>query len=110
MGGGKSGQIANTSDSFGAYFSTTASPMYVAGTLSNFTIHFAVAVSKATTVTVQKNGSNTAITCPIASGGTTCSDGTHTVAFAVTDTLLVRLDGYSGSNNGTNPAWSATYG
>jgi len=57
---------------------------------------------------VQKNGASTAIACTIPNGGNTCSDNTHAVAFAASDTILVRAS-YFGFNSGTNPSWSATY-
>jgi hypothetical protein len=91
------------------YNSTAAATsMFVAGTLSNFTVHLSVAVTKARTFVVSKNGTNTAITCTIAAAATTCTDSTHTAAFAASDTILVTAS-YSGSNNATNPTWSGTY-
>ena len=87
---------------------TSATPMIQAGTLRNFTVHTTANVSKTTVVTVEKNGASTAITCTLAKNTNTCSDNTHTVAFAASDTILVH-GSYSGYNSGTNPSWSATY-
>jgi hypothetical protein len=90
------------------YARATATPMIQAGNLSHFTAHFTANVSKSTVLVVEKNGANTAITCTVASGANTCSDNTHTIAFAASDTILVHAT-YSGPNTGTNPSWIATY-
>ena len=58
---------------------------------------------------VEKNGASTAITCTVAKSSNTCSDNTHTVAFAASDTILVHGSWSGGYNSGTNPSWSATY-
>jgi hypothetical protein len=102
------GNIANTSFNMSLYNATTAQLMFEAGTLSNFTVHFRANVDKTTTLTVQKNGANTVVTCNVAIGSNTCSDTTHTVAFAASDDIRITAS-YSGANAGTNPSWSATY-
>jgi len=108
VGGGLAGAIANSSFNMSLYNATTVQPMIQAGTLSSFTVHFTANVTKDTTLTVQKNGVATTVTCLVASGSNTCSDSTHTVAFAASDTILVAAT-YSGANSGTNPSWNATY-
>ena len=90
------------------YNATTAQVVFQAGVLSKFSIHFTAAVSKATTVTVQRNGAATTVTCSLAVGATTCSDTTHTQAFSASDTILV-VATYSAANTATNPSWSASY-
>jgi hypothetical protein len=82
--------------------------VWYAGTLSNFTFKTSAVTSKAWTVTVFKNGAATAITCTVASGAQTCSDSTHSVAFAVTDQIQVQVT-YSGNGGGGFSAWSGTY-
>ena len=91
------------------YAQQSPTPMIQAGTLRNFTVHFTSSVSKTTTMVVEKNGASTAITCTVAKSSNTCSDNTHTVAFAASDTILVRGSWSGGYNSGTNPSWSATY-
>jgi hypothetical protein len=108
VGGGVAGGIANNGFRMSLYAQLTATPMVRAGTLSNFTAHFAAAVTKNTTLTVQRNGAATSVTCTVLSGGTACTDGIHTAAFAASDTLGV-VATYLGSNGGTNPSWNATY-
>ncbi len=76
--------------------------------LRNFTVHFTANVTKSTVLVVEKNGASTTITCTVTTGNNTCSDNTHTLAFAASDTILIKAS-YSGGNKGTNPSWSATY-
>lgn len=109
MGGGFGGSIwTNYSFQMSLYAQTSPTPMIQAGTLRNFTVHFTTNANTNTTLTVQKNGANTAITCTVAKNTNTCSDNTHTVTFAASDTVLVNAT-YSGSLRATNPSWSATY-
>ena len=108
VGGGVGGGIGPLGFNMSLYAQTTPTPMIQAGTLRNFTAHFTAPVSVNTVLTVQKNGANTAITCTVAAKASTCSDTTHTVAFAASDTVLVHAT-YTGSNTGTNPSWNAMY-
>ena len=108
VGGGLGGGIGSGTFTMSLYAQATATPMIVAGTLSHFTVHFTANVSKETVLVVEKNGASTAITCTVAPTNKTCSDNTHTVVFAASDTVLVKAT-YFGSNGGTNPSWSATY-
>ena len=108
IGGGFAGSIGSNKFEMSLYNETKATPVFVAGTLSHFTVHFTVGVSRETKMKVEKNGVATGVECTIASGGNTCSDTTHTATFAPSE-LLVVTGSYSGSNSGTNPTWSATY-
>lgn len=108
VGGGIGGGIGASSFNMSLYAQATATPMIQAGTLRNFTVHFTANVSANTVLTVQKNGASTAITCTVLKSTNTCTDATHSVAFAASDTILVHAT-YSGANSGTNPSWSATY-
>jgi hypothetical protein len=91
------------------YAQTTPTPMIVAGTLSHFTVNFFAAVSASTVLVVEKNGVATSITCTVPAGGKTCSDATHTVSFAPSETVLVHATYAGVLNSGTNPSWSANY-
>ena len=109
MGGGFGGYIySNYSFQMSLYSQVSPTPMIQAGTLRNFTVHFSNNVNTNTTLTVEKNGVGTSLSCTIAKNTNTCSDNTHTVAFNASDTVLVRAT-YSGSLKATNPSWSATY-
>ena len=90
------------------YAQITPTPMIQAGTLRNFTVHFTTNANTNTTLVVEKNGVATGITCTVAKNTNTCSDNTHTAAFAASDTVLVHGT-YPGSLRATNPSWSATY-
>jgi Fe-S cluster assembly iron-binding protein IscA len=62
------------------------SVMPVEGTFNNMRIVIDFATTtKSYTATFRKNGTNTALTCTIAAGDTTCSDVTHSVSVAVGD-------------------------
>jgi hypothetical protein len=100
------------------------SPLTVAGTLSNFTVHI-VNLSGAPAganiaFTVLKNGADTAATCtllnaqipfvivgdyPVAS----CSDTTHTVSFAAGDEIAVKIAPTASVPNGYIVNWAAAY-
>ena len=108
VGGGIGGNVGIAGFNMSLYAQSTPTPMIQAGTLRNFTVHFAAPVSLSTMLTVQRNGSNTAITCTVTAKASSCSDTTHTVAFAASDTVLVHA-AYFGINTATNPSWSATY-
>jgi hypothetical protein len=107
VGGGFAGVVPNSNFTVGLYNESGAVPMISPGTLSNFTFTFRANTSKYT-VTVQKNGVNTAITCTILSSAKSCSDTTHTVTFAQSDTVLV-VASNGGDNSSTNPAWHGDY-
>jgi hypothetical protein len=108
VGGGVGGGIGLSGFSMSLFAQTTPTAMAQAGTLSNFTVHFTAAVSTSTVLAVQKNGIATAITCTVSKGANTCSDTTHTVTFAASDTILIHAT-YAGINTATNPSWSASY-
>jgi hypothetical protein len=108
VGGGIGGKLEEDGFSMSLYAQISPTPMIQAGTLSHFTVHFSANVSESTVLVVRKNGGSTAITCTVAKNTKTCSDNTHAVAFAASDTILVHA-AYSNSNNATNPSWSATY-
>jgi Concanavalin A-like lectin/glucanases superfamily len=108
VGGGIGGTIPPNSFNMSLYAQTTPTPMIESGTLSHFTVHFTANVSKNTVLIVRRNGAGTTITCTVVQNTNTCSDNTHTVAFAASDAILVHAT-YSGPNSGTNPSWSAPY-
>jgi hypothetical protein len=108
--GGISGSILLDLGGFNMSLSaqTTPTPLPLAGTLAHFTVRFATSVSANTVLVVQKNGVNTAVTCTVPKGGSSCSDNADTATFAQGDAVLVHAS-YSGLNSATSPAWSATY-
>ena len=108
VGGGIGGAIGIGSFNMSLYAQASATPMIQAGTLRDFTVHFTADVSTNTVLVVDKNGAATTITCTVLKSANTCSDATHTVAFAASDTILVHAT-YTGMNTATNPSWSATY-
>jgi hypothetical protein len=108
VGGGFAGSINNSKFEMSLYAEEHGTPMIQAGTLSHFTAHFTEPVSKETTLLVRKNGASTAAKCVMKNGEKACADNTDTVVFAASDLIVVEGT-YSGSNNGTNPSWSATY-
>lgn len=75
----------------------TGNPMPFACTGKNLFVVLGTTPSASTTDTfnLQKNGSNSGVTCTITNPATTCSDTTHTIAFAAGDTWL--LDGITGA-------------
>jgi len=109
VGGGFGGSIwTNYGFQMSLYSQVIPTPMIQAGTLSELHRSLHDQRQHDTTLTVEKNGVSTSITCTVARNTNTCSDNTHTVAFAASDTVLVRAN-YSGSLRATNPSWSATY-
>ena len=87
-----------------------ASPVAVAGPLTDFSAHAGSAVSgTGVTLTVLKNGSATAVKCTIASGASSCTDSTDTVSFAITDTIAVEIQNGSGTFV-RNVAWTGQLG
>lgn len=103
---------AGTAGSQNVYASATeaASPVPIAGTLSNFSVHTGTAVSGGNLIlTVLKNGIATSITCTIASGTSSCSDSTDTVALTTAATIAVEIQNSSG-NFVRNVAWTAQLG
>jgi Flp pilus assembly pilin Flp len=88
-----------------------------ATTLSNFSVTLGSACtsggdscSATLTITVMKNGSPTGITCSIPAGSTTCSDTTHTAAFAVNDKLNIRTSRNTGGPDNTHTgSWTVNH-
>ncbi len=65
-----------------------------AGTLSKLRVNVTTAPGaspRGWTIYVRKNGVNTTVTCSIGTGATSCTDITHTVTFAATDTLSLGI-------------------
>ena len=56
IGGGFAGSIGSNKFEMSLYNETKATPVFVAGTLSHFTVHFTVGVSRETKMKVEKNG------------------------------------------------------
>jgi lysophospholipase L1-like esterase len=90
------------------YAQVIPTPMIQAGTMEHFAVHFTANVNTNTTLVVEKNGVPTSITCTVPKNSNSCSDNTHTAAFAASDLVLVKAT-YSGSLRATNPSWSAIY-
>jgi hypothetical protein len=87
-----------------------ASPVPIDGTLSHFSAHAGSAVGgSGVTLTLLKNGSATTITCTIASGGSACSDSTHSVTLTTSDVIAVRIANGTGTFV-RNVAWTAQLG
>jgi hypothetical protein len=77
------------------------------GNQENFTITLGTSLPSNATLqaTVYKNGAATAITCTVAAFGTTCSDTTDVVPFAVNDKVAVLV-----TRAGTSTAvWDSTF-
>jgi len=86
--------------------------MPVAGTLKNFFLRRDTPLAGGTSIayTVRKNGADTAVTCTITtvSGASTCSDLTHSVAFAAGD--LISIGAVRTGTPTTQPTrWTAQY-
>jgi hypothetical protein len=60
------------------------------------------------TVTVRKNGASTAVTCSVTNPNLTCTDTTHSVAFAAGDLLDILVVGISTPTT-ARITWVATY-
>jgi hypothetical protein len=71
-----------------------------AGTASKliFRLGGTLSGSQTATLTLRKNGVDTAITCTIPNNGSSCTDFTHTATFADGDTFSIRYN-ESGSPN-----------
>jgi hypothetical protein len=108
VGGGIGGPIGLGGFNMSLYAQTAPTLMIQAGRLSHFTAHFTANASTSTVLVVLKNGLPTTISCTVAKNTNSCSDATHAVAFAATDTVLVHA-GYLGFNSATNPSWNASY-
>jgi hypothetical protein len=77
------------------------------GNQENFTVTLGTSLPSSATLqaTVYKNGAATAITCQVAAYGTTCSDTTDVVPFAVNDKVAVLV-----TRAGTSTAtWDSTF-
>jgi hypothetical protein len=84
--------------------------MPAAGTLQNFYVFVQTApgAGASWTLTVRKTGAATAVTCTIAGTAQTCSDTTHTAAFAAGDLISVGIAS-SGSPPVTPGRWAAQF-
>lgn len=64
-------------------------PSAIAGTISNLVVNFPTVLSTGSyALTLNVNGSATALTCTITSASTSCTDATHNVSVAVGDILM----------------------
>ena len=85
----------------------------VAGTLSNLRIRLAAnnAVSSSTyTFTVRKTGVNTAVTCQIGNGQSSCVDSTHSVAFLAGDLISISaVPSATQPTDSLDVRWTAKY-
>jgi hypothetical protein len=87
-----------------------ASPVPIAGTLSNFSVHAGSGIAASgVTLTLLKNGSATSVTCTISSGGSACSDSSHTVSLTTSDVIAVKIQNGTGTFV-RNVAWTAQLG
>lgn len=88
-------------------------PLPVAGTISNFYFHTqgASATTAITPITLFVNGVATNITCNVPSGGSSCSDTTHTATITAGQAVTVENAGTAGANDIMNGvSWSAQIG
>jgi hypothetical protein len=87
-------------------------PMPVAGTLKNLFLRLDAALAGGTSIayTVRKSGAATTVTCTIttAGGAATCSDLTHSVAFAAGDLISIGTT-RTGAVAATGTRWTAQY-
>lgn len=85
--------------------------MAVAGTLANFYVKFtnAPGVGTSKTITVRKNGSDTACAVTIADAATTGSDTSNSVAFSVGDTLSLKIADSGSPGNPGDMTYMASY-
>jgi hypothetical protein len=83
-----------------------------AGTLQNFYVFIqaAPAANRSWTFTVRNTGADTAVTCTITAGTQSCSDLTHTAAFAAGDLIAVHVTASTPAPAGTPGQWTAVYG
>jgi len=84
--------------------------MPVAGTVQNL-YAFVQVVPGGTatwTLTIRKNGANTAVTCTIQPAALSCSDNTHTASFVAGDLIAVLVTS-SGAPAATPGQWTAVY-
>jgi hypothetical protein len=82
-----------------------------AGTVKNFyfVIDTTPAAARSWTLTVRKNGANTAVTCTISNPNTSCSDLTHSVAFVAGDFISVAITASAPAPGGTPGRWTAQF-
>ncbi len=83
-------RYAHHYESNGEQFAEFALPQ--AGRLGNLSVACATAISSGTnTITLRKNGKNTALACVLGVGTSTCTDTADVVDFAADDTLDVKI-------------------
>jgi len=115
-GGGNDTQPSTSSTSYTSPFqdgasttkSTITQRMPTAGTLSQLGVTLGVSPgpSNSYTMTVEINNTASSVTCSINSNSSTCTDTSHTVAFAAGDTLTLRITPNS-SPSVTSVRWTA---
>lgn len=82
-----------------------------AGTVKNFyfVIDTTPASGRSWTLTVRKNGADTAVTCTINNPNTSCSDTTHSVAFAAGDFIAVAITASTPAPGGVPGRWTSQF-
>lgn len=98
--GGSTGHTPNSAEL------EAANPMPAAGTLSNFVVRLdtapgAAASGKSWTLTVEKNGADTALTCTISETGQTGADLSHSVSYVAGDRISVKATPANTPSTGT---------
>lgn len=94
--GNSSATTTNTTQFFTPYGLITSvsvgTPLPIAATVKNMYVTTVNAPTGVQTddLTVQKNGSDTTITCRITGAATTCNDTTHTASFVAGDTINIK--------------------
>jgi hypothetical protein len=80
------------------------------GSLTNLKvlINNAPGAGNSWTITVRKNGASTSVTCTISNPNTSCTDTTHSVTFAASDSLSLLVAGASGPT-AARMSWVANF-
>ena len=95
------------SQNVGTASSAVQAPLPVAGTITNLRARLASGAPSAVTLTLQVGGADKALTCQIASAGTSCADTVagHAVTVAAGDLIDVKVAHATGSLSGV--VWTA---
>jgi hypothetical protein len=116
LGGGTPLQVSGNATQFEPLFYGIVDPteanvqqaVGVDGSLSRFSVRLSTApTGMPMTFTVRKNGADTAVTCTVAVGQSSCQDTVDSATFAAADLIAVRSAGGSMVNPKMN--WTAKY-
>jgi hypothetical protein len=99
-------EVANTNESIVQH------EMTVGGTLSQLRIRLEAnnaPASSSHTFVVRRNGVDTAVTCQIGSGSSSCSNSTSTAAFAAGDLISISAVPSGNPTDNLDVRWTAKY-